>query len=499
MTTTEANQLETTLESSLGTSLGATGVETALRAALDAQRQDYLSEGTVSAETRIDRLDRGIDVLFKYQDKIVDALNTDFSCRARQVTLLTDVAASITPLKHARKHLRKWMKVQRRPSSFPFNLLGGRSHIEYQPLGVVGVISPWNFPVNLTFSPLAGILAAGNRAMIKPSEFTPATSEVMKEMVSEAWDPKEVVLFTGGPEVGQAFSAQPFDHLLFTGATSVARHIMAAAARNLVPVTLELGGKSPVIISRTANIEQSMERVMLGKTLNAGQICLAPDYLMVPEEQLEAVIAAAQRVVTAMYPSMLDNPEYTAIVNARHYERLTGYLQEAAQRGVRTIAISPTGEDFSTQQDRRKIPPTLIVQPDDDMQVMEEELFGPLLPIRTYKNFNETIDYVNAQPRPLAAYYFGKDKQEEQAVLTRTTSGGVCINDVIMHIMQEELPFGGVGPSGMGAYHGLDGFRTFSHAKSVYRQTRLNVGKLGGMLPPYGKATEQTINMQVKK
>jgi len=472
---------------------------TPLQNALDTQRRDFLQEGAVSARARIDRLDRGIDILLKYQDRIVDALNTDFGCRARQVTLLTDVAASITPLKHARKHLHKWMKPQRRPSTFPFNLLGGRSHIEYQPLGVVGVISPWNFPVNLTFAPLAGILAAGNRAMIKPSEFTPATSEVMKEMVSETWDPKEVILFTGGPEVGQAFSALPFDHLLFTGATSVARHIMAAAARNLVPVTLELGGKSPVIISRSADTEQSMERVMLGKTLNAGQICLAPDYLMVPEEQLEAVIAAAQKVVSAMYPTMLDNPEYTAVINDRHYERLSGYLQEVGQRGVRTVTMHPTGEDFTAQSQHRKLPPTLIIQPADDMLVMEEELFGPLLPIRTYKDFDETIDYVNAHPRPLAAYYFGRDKQEQQAVLSRTTSGGVCINDVIMHIMQEELPFGGVGPSGMGAYHGLDGFRRFSHAKAVYRQTRLNVGKLGGMLPPYGKATEQTIRMQVKK
>tara|TARA_R110002072_G_scaffold1559_4_gene12919 strand:- start:15237 stop:16799 length:1563 start_codon:yes stop_codon:yes gene_type:complete len=470
-----------------------------LSAALEAQRQDFLQEGAVGVSTRIDRLDRGIDVLLKYQNQLVDALNTDFSCRARQVTLLTDVAASITPLKHARKHLHKWMKPQRRPSSFPFNLLGGRSHIEYQPLGVVGVISPWNFPVNLTFGPLAGILAAGNRVMIKPSEFTPATSEVMQQMVSEAWDPKEVTLFTGGPEVGQAFSALPFDHLLFTGATSVARHIMAAAARNLVPVTLELGGKSPVILSRSANLEQSLERVMLGKTLNAGQICLAPDYLLVPEEQLEEVIRVAQKVVSAMYPRMLDNPEYTAIVNARHYERLSGYLQEAEQRGVRTVVINPAGEDFIAHKESRKIPPTLIVNPADDMLVMEEELFGPLLPIRTYKNFDETINYVNAHPRPLAAYYFGQDRQEEQAVLSRTTSGGVCINDVIMHIMQEDLPFGGVGPSGMGVYHGLDGFRTFSHAKSVYRQSRLNIGKLGGMLPPYGKATEQTIKMQVKR
>ncbi|MDP4788617.1 MAG: coniferyl aldehyde dehydrogenase, partial [Haliea sp.] len=391
------------------------------------------------------------------------------------------------------------MKPQKRPTMFPLNLLGGRSRIEYQPLGVVGVISPWNFPVNLTFGPLAGILAAGNRALIKPSEFTPATSEVMAEMVAEAWDEKEVALFTGGPEVGQAFSGLPFDHLLFTGATSVARHIMAAAARNLVPVTLELGGKSPVILSRSADIDKRLERIMVGKTLNAGQICLAPDYLMVPEEKLEAVIAAAQKAVSAMYPTILDNPQYTAVVNQRHFERLQGYLQEAQERGTRTVVINPAGEDFQAREGNRKIPPTLISQPADDLKVMQEELFGPLLPIRTYQDFNETIDYVNANPRPLAAYYFGEDKAEEEAVLTRTTSGGACVNDVIMHIMQEELPFGGVGPSGMGAYHGEEGFRTFSHAKSVYRQANANVGKLGGMLPPYGKATEKTISMQVKK
>ncbi len=474
-------------------------IEQRMLQVLEAQRQDYLRAGAVSAETRIDRLDRGIDVLLKYQDKVIEALNSDFSCRAREVSLLTDIAASVTPLKHARKHLQKWMKPQKRPTMFPLNLLGGRSRIEYQPLGVVGVISPWNFPVNLTFGPLAGILAAGNRALIKPSEFTPATSEVMAEMVAEAWDEKEVALFTGGPEVGQAFSGLPFDHLLFTGATSVARHIMAAAARNLVPVTLELGGKSPVILSRSADIEKSLERIMVGKTLNAGQICLAPDYLMVPEEKLEAVIAAAQKAVSAMYPTILDNPQYTAVVNQRHFERLQGYLQEAQERGTRTVIINPAGEDFQAREGNRKIPPTLISQPADDLKVMQEELFGPLLPIRTYQDFNETIDYVNANPRPLAAYYFGEDKAEEEAVLTRTTSGGACVNDVIMHIMQEELPFGGVGPSGMGAYHGEEGFRTFSHAKSVYRQANANVGKLGGMLPPYGKATEKTISMQVKK
>ncbi|TXS93959.1 coniferyl aldehyde dehydrogenase [Parahaliea maris] len=474
-------------------------IEAQMQAVLEAQRASYIAEGKVAAETRIDRLERGIDVLLRYQDRVIEALNADFSCRAREVTLLTDVAASITPMKHAKKHLRKWMKGERRPTMFPLNLLGGRSRIEYQPLGVVGVISPWNFPVNLTFGPLAGILAAGNRAMIKPSEFTPATSEVMAEMVGEAWDESEVAIFTGGPEVGVAFSGLAFDHLLFTGATSVARHIMAAASRNLVPVTLELGGKSPVIISRSADLEQALSRVMLGKTLNAGQICLAPDYLLVPEEKLHEVIEAAQKAVATMYPKLLDNPQYTSVVNERHYERLQGYLSEAEERGVKVIPLNPGNEDFADQQGTRKIPPTLVPEPADDLKVMQEEIFGPLLPIRTYRDFEETIAFVNANPRPLAAYYFGQDAAEEDAVLSRTTSGGACVNDVIMHIMQEELPFGGVGPSGMGAYHGHEGFKTFSHAKSIYKQANANVAKLGGMLPPYNKATEKTIRMQVKK
>ena len=474
-------------------------IEQQMQATLAMQREDYLREGVVTAETRIDRLQRGIDVLIKYNARLVDALNTDFTCRPREVTLLTDVSAGIAPMKHAVKHLRSWMKPEKRPTMFPFNVLGGRSRIEYQPLGVVGIIAPWNFPVNMVFAPLAGVLAAGNRAMIKPSEFTPATSALMADMIAEAYSPKEVAMFDGGPEVGQAFSSLPFDHMIFTGATSIARHILTAAARNLVPVTLELGGKSPVVISRSADIEKSVGRIMIGKTLNAGQICLAPDYLMVPEEKLHEVIAAAQKAVTQMFPKLLDNPQYTSVINERHYKRLNGYLMEATERGQKIIPINPGNEDFSAQKGTLKIPPTLIPEPADDLRMMEEELFGPLLPIRTYSNFEETIGYINSKPRPLAAYYFGEDKQEEGALIGRTTSGGVCINDVVMHVAQEELPFGGVGPSGMGSYHGFKGFQTFSHAKSIYRQTGVNIAKLGGMLPPYGKATESTIKMQMKK
>jgi len=476
----------------------AADIEQQMIATLTRQREDYLQEGVVTAETRIDRLQRGADVLIKYNAKLVDALNTDFTCRPREVTLLTDIGAGIAPMKHAIKHVRKWMKPEKRPTMFPFNLLGGRSRVEYQPLGVVGVIAPWNFPVNMVFAPLAGVLAAGNRAMIKPSEFTPATAELLVEMIHEAYDEKEVAIFNGGAEVGQAFSALPFDHMIFTGATSIARHILAAASRNLVPVTLELGGKSPVVISRGADLEKSIGRIMLGKTLNAGQICLAPDYLMVPEEKLQDVIEAAKTAVTNMYPSILNNPSYTSVINERHFSRLNDYLAEAQERGQTILPINPADEDFSSQQGTLKIPPTLVPQPADDLKMMEEELFGPLLPIRTYSNFEETIDYINSKPRPLAAYYFGEDKAEENALISRTTSGGVCVNDVVMHVAQEELPFGGVGPSGMGAYHGQKGFQTFSHAKSVYRQSSFNIGKLGGMLPPYSKATENTIKMQLK-
>ena len=472
-------------------------IEIRMQDALKAQRESYLQEGFVSVETRIDRLNRAIDVLVRHADRISEAINKDFVCRPDQINLMTDVAASIGSMKHCRKHLKKWMKDEKRPSTFPLGLLGGRSHIQYQPKGVVGIVAPWNFPVAMVFQPLAGILAAGNRAMIKPSEFTPETSKVIEEIVAEAFDPTEVTTFSGGPEVGQAFSALPFDHMIFTGATNIARHILTAAARNLVPVTLELGGKSPVVISRSADLEQAMQRVMLGKTLNAGQICLAPDYLLVPEEQLEQVISLATKAVKEMYSSLRDNDQYTSVINERHHKRLSGYLEDAVQRGCRIIPLNPANEDFSNGTG--KIPPTLIVSPESDTLCMEEEIFGPLLPIRTYKDFDETIDYINANPRPLAAYYFGTDKGEEEAFLHRTTSGGVCINDVIFHIAQEDMPFGGVGPSGMGAYHGIEGFKTFSHAKSIYSQTlKFNVAKLGGMLPPYGKTSEKTIKAQIK-
>ena len=265
-----------------------------LDSTLAAQRTSYLAEGEVTAEVRIDRINRAIDALVRHAERISGAMDADFVCRPRQVNLMTDVSGSIGCLKHSRKHLKRWMRSESRPSMFPLGLLGSRSSIEYQPKGVVGVIAPWNFPLGMVFEPLANILAAGNRAMIKPSEFTPATASVIQELVAEAFDPTELTVVTGGPDVGQAFTALPFDHMIFTGATSIAKHIMAAAAKNLVPVTLELGGKSPTVISRSADLHQAIERIMAGKCLNAGQVCIAPDYLMVPEESLNEIITLIQ-------------------------------------------------------------------------------------------------------------------------------------------------------------------------------------------------------------
>jgi coniferyl-aldehyde dehydrogenase len=465
---------------------------------LERQRTAYLSEGSVSLEVRNDRLERAIGLLHTHQERLVEAMTTDFGHRSEHQSMLTDVAGSVGPLRHAQKNLARWMKPdKRKPGPFPLNLLGAKARVEYQPLGVVGVISPWNFPVNLTFTPLAGILAAGNRCMIKPSEYTPATSQVMAEIFAIAFDAAEITVVTGGPNVGGDFSGLPFDHLLFTGATSIARHVLRAAAENLVPVTLELGGKSPVVVGRSADIQKATDAIMTGKMMNAGQICLAPDYVFVPEESVDEFVEASTRSIAKMYPTLLENPDYTSVINQRHFERLNGYVEEARQQGAKVIEVNPANEDFR-QQPHHKIPPTLIVDPDDSLQVMQDEIFGPVLPVKGYANVDETIDYINRNPRPLGLYYFGKDKSEEGKVLTHTTSGGVTVNDVVMHVAQEDLPFGGVGPSGMGSYHGHDGFKTFSHAKAVFTQSKLNVAELAGLVPPYGEKMLKAVRGQMK-
>jgi coniferyl-aldehyde dehydrogenase len=470
-----------------------------MNAVLAAQKAAHLRDGAPSAELRIDRIDRCIALLIDHRKAIEDALNEDFGSRSREATTFTDVAGSIGPLKHARDHLKKWMRPEKRKTTPAIlGLLGAKAEIQFQPKGVVGVISPWNFPINLTFAPLAGLLAAGNRAMIKPSEFTPATSALMAQMFGSVFSPEEIAVITGGPDVGQAFSELAFDHLIFTGATSIARHVMRAAAQNLVPLTLELGGKSPVIIGESADMGVAAARVMFGKTLNAGQICLAPDYVLTPRDKLDGFVAEAQGAVKKMFPTIKDNPDYTAIVAQRHYDRITGYVEDARAKGARIIELKPDDEDLS-QQEHRKIAPTLIIDPTDDMKVMQEEIFGPVLPVKTYGKLDEALAYINSHDRPLGLYYFGADQAEQDKVLTGTTSGGVTVNDVIMHVAQEDLPFGGVGPAGMGSYHGVDGFREFSHRKSVFTQIKKDIGPLQMLRPPYGAGIRKYLDSQMKR
>ena len=464
---------------------------------LEKQKKAHLRDGPLSVEIRKEWIDRCIALLIKYQNEIVDAISEDFGHRSTESSLLADVAGSIGSLKSAKENIKKWVKPEKRKvTPAILGLLGAKLRVEYQPLGTVGVISPWNFPVTLTFGPLGSIFAAGNRAMIKPSEFTPETSKLMKVMFEEAFKEEEVAVFTGGPDLGEAFSSLPFDHLLFTGATSIAKHVMRAASENLVPVTLELGGKSPVIISKNTNFDMSVKRVMAGKTMNAGQICLAPDYVFVPKDKKEDFISQSKKTVSEMYPSLKDNPDYTSVINQRHYDRLQGYVEEAKEKGFEVVEINPSNEDFS-QQAHHKIPPTLIVDPDDSLSVMKEEIFGPILSVKTYEDIKDTVDYINSNDRPLGLYYFGDDKKEMQSVLENTTSGGVTINDVVFHVGQENAPFGGVGPSGTGSYHGIEGFKNFSHTKTIYTQSSFD-GLFGLFRPPFGAKAKSAIKGQIK-
>lgn len=461
------------------------------------QKDAHLRDGIPSVQKRIEWLDKSIDLLVTHGDALNEAMCADFGHRSKDQSNLTDIAGSIGALKFAKANVAKWMKPEKRKVEFPLGLLGSKAELQFQPKGVIGVISPWNFPVNLTFTPLAGVFAAGNRCMIKPSEFTEATSELMKELIAKYYSPEECAVVTGGPDVGAEFTKLAFDHILFTGATSVAHHVMRAAADNLVPLTLELGGKSPVILGRSADLQKAANRIMAGKTLNAGQICLAPDYAFVPKDKTQDFVAAATQAIETMYPSGLkDNNDYTSVINQRHYDRIMGYLEDARAKGAEVIEINPKAENFA-QQPHHKIPPHIVIDPGDDLKVMQDEIFGPILPVKSYGDAKDAVAYINAHPRPLGLYYFGDDEAEKSFVLNNTTSGGVTVNDVIFHVAQEDLPFGGVGPSGMGAYHGREGFYEFSHKKAVYTQTKNEL--LAMMRPPYGDKFRGQVKGRIKK
>jgi coniferyl-aldehyde dehydrogenase len=465
---------------------------------LKLQKKLYVEEETPSLELRQDRLARCVAMLKKYNVEILDAIQQDFGNRDSKAGFMSEIMSTIGSIESSKENVKKWMKDEKRKSnaSQPFairsimSLAGAKSWIKYQPLGTVGVISPWNFPINLVLAPLGTIFAAGNRVMIKPSEFTPVTSELTKKMFKEYFDSAEAAVFTGGADVAASFSSLAFDHLLFTGSTQTGKLVMKSASENLVPVTLELGGKSPVIVDEKADLKKTATRVMRGKTMNAGQICLAPDYVMVPKGKSEEFVKESEIAVKEMYENLKYNESYTSVINEKHYDRLNSLIEDAKQKGADIRVINPANEDFS-QQEVHKIPPTLVLNPTDDMDIMKEEIFGPLLPVKEYEDFNETINYVNANDRPLGLYYFGDDKKREADVLNNTISGGVTLNDVIWHIGQEDIPFGGVGPSGTGNYHGFDGFKNFSHAKAIYKQFSIDL--LAPMMPPYkGKMFKST-------
>jgi coniferyl-aldehyde dehydrogenase len=404
---------------------------------------------------------------------------------------MLDLGSTVGGINYLLSNLRRFMRPERRHVAAIFKPASAK--VVYQPLGVVGIVAPWNFPVSLALTPLATALAAGNRVMLKPSEMTPATTELLASMLTETFDEEQIAVVTGDAETGKAFSSLPFDHLFFTGSIPVGRAIMRAASENLVPVTLELGGKSPVIVDDDYALETAARRIAYGKCANGGQICTSPDYLLLPKGKTEDFVAAFRREVDSLYPEIVDNPDFTSIVNERHVARLSGLVEDARAKGARVVEF---GTKQSSDSQSRQFPPVLLLDVTDEMAVMQEEIFGPILPIASYDGLDDAIAYVNARPRPLALYFFGNDAASQRKVLERTTSGGVLINDTILHYAQDDLPFGGIGPSGMGAYHGVEGFKTMSHAKAVFKQARFNVVDL--FRPPFGRVFDLLLNIQLR-
>jgi coniferyl-aldehyde dehydrogenase len=448
-------------------------------------------QGAPAYEARIESLEKLERALLKRKDALAQAIARDFGNRCKQETFLADVFLVVAAIRYNKQHLRDWMDPEDRDTSWVF--LPASSQVVHQPLGVVGIISPWNYPVQLALAPLVSALSAGNRAMIKPSELVPETAELLRDLVAEAFPEDQVAVVTGGPDVGEAFAKLPFDHLIFTGSTRVGKIVMRAASENLVPVTLELGGKSPAIVGPDFSVRVAAERIMAGKAFNAGQTCIAPDFVILPAASRDAFVEACKAAIAKMFPTIEKNPDYTAIINDKHYARVRGYVDDARTRGATVVELNPAAEPLDPGA--RKLPPTLVLDPTEEMLCMQEEIFGPVLPVLTYSKVDEAIAYVNAHPRPLALYYFGHDAAAIDRVLAETTSGGVTVNETMMHFAQDDLPFGGVGPSGMGHYHAHEGFLTLSKAKPVFRQSRINA--TGLLRPPYGKLVDGMLSFLI--
>ena len=445
------------------------------------QKHAFLSHPYPQKKERKEMLRALKKSLLKNKARLLKCLSADYSHRSDDDSLIADILPSVMTINHTLSHLKQWMKPEKRRVSMVFQ--PAKAWIEHQPLGVVGIIVPWNYPIYLTIGPLVAAIAAGNRVMIKLSEFAPYTNRILREVLEEVFDQTEVAVIEGNADIAASFSSLAFDHLLFTGSTQVGKHVMRAAANNLTPVTLELGGKSPVFIGQDAPMELAVERMLYGKCLNAGQTCVAPDYVLCPQDKVATLIELIDNRFKSLYPSLDDNPDYSAMINESQYGRLKAWLSEAESAGCDIIELNPAGESFTPSS--RKIPLTLVVNPPEHINLSQQEIFGPVLPIVAYETEHDAIRYIQNRPRPLALYLMSFNSRLQKQVLSLTHSGGVCINDSISHVVQDDLPFGGVGHSGMGHYHGKEGFLTFSKTKAIFKKGRFNSAKLA--FPPYGR------------
>ncbi len=450
------------------------------------QRSAYLNNPMPSALQRIDLLKQLKGALLSFRERLCDALDADYVGRSRQDSLISDILPCVMNIRYSCRKLKTWMRPDRRSAGLL--LSPAKIRVHYQPLGVVGIVVPWNFPVILSVGPLISALAAGNRAMIKLSEFTPHTNRVITEMLASVFSQEQVVCVEGEAELAAQFTSLPFDHLLFTGSTNVGRQVMRAAAENLTPVTLELGGKSPAIVGPDVDVDNAVVRMSFGKCLNAGQICVAPDYVLVPREKVDSFAKSYQQRFAAMYPDGVNSRDYTSVINPRQYERLQTWLADAKSKGARVI---PCVEGQHRDDSRQRMTTHLLLNTTDEMTVMQNEIFGPLLPVIPYDSTDDALDYIRTRPRPLALYLLSYDKPLQQKIITQTHAGGMCINDTVFHVAADDAPFGGIGPSGMGNYHGVEGFKTLSKAKTVLTQGKFCTSTL--MHPPYGKWVQKLI------
>jgi coniferyl-aldehyde dehydrogenase len=454
---------------------------------LDLQRAAHRRDGPPNARIRIDRLDRLDDMVRKRSESFADAISADFGNRSRFETALLETMVTLSAIRYARKNVRWWMEPAYQEVDITF--WPGSAWIRREPMGVIGIVSPWNYPLQLALSPLVDVIAGGNRAIIKPSEQTPNFSDLLHRAISETFSEEEIGVVTGGPDVASAFTRLPFDHLVFTGSTSIGRKVAQAAADGLVPTTLELGGKSPVIICPSGSMTKAVKAISYGKFINAGQTCIAPDYVMAPRERMvelaEQILAEARR----SYPDV--GSDYSTMISDRAFDRMTAAIAEAEQGGAKVLR-HPAPSDRS----RRLLPPVVVLDAPENCTLMREEIFGPVLPIIGYDTLSDALDWINTHPHPLALYIFAEDRKEQATVLDRTQSGGVTVNGTLLHIAQEGLPFGGVGASGMGAYHGRAGFDRFTHARAVFRTGFFNAASW--LAPPYGKRAKRLLKFLMR-